>query len=374
MHMKKLRIIQNEVGGVTSAIMMAGAALAVGYGVYRFSEQVSVSRATASNESYARLNNDVVTSRLGHAVGSNAILCSEVDRTCRWNDSFKASEFSLDSVRQNGKSLKVVAKNCLPSSTETLDLTNCRDVFAEAEVKMVDFTELQDAKMVAGMQRAGDKDKFGALVSVTTGFNSGERQRTATTTSLIRRPRAILKVVAGDAICANTCQVVSAAGGDMTNNFCYGPVEIENEQSNTSVKVAVVNEGPGHVYRFQVQRSFTPNPDFQGPASRLADELVFDSAKVLPKGLSPGEKYEFIDERIPCFDERVTRNITQVGGAGGVTVSQDARNHKPSGTARYSFVDTALEPNNVLMLEADGTTVPATLTTTTVVTVISGMN
>lgn len=379
-------MISNEYGAITSAIMMAGAALVVGYGIFKYSEQVSQSRSSAANEGYARLNNDVVTSRLGHAIGSNAILCSELDRTCRWNDNFKTADFNLESVKQDGKLLKVVARNCLPANTDSMDLSNCKDVFAEATVRMVDFQELQDAKLIAGIQKSGDKDSFGALVSVATGFNSGQSKeqealmgkKSVTTTSLVRRPRAILRIIAGEAICSNTCEVFSAAGGSADNNFCYGPVEIENEKGRTAVKIAVVNDGPGHIYRFKVKRDFTPNRNFEGNVTALKSEIVFDSGTQLAKGLAPGEKFEFIDEKIPCFDEKITNVVEVAEGEEGTIVTQDSRNSKPSGQASYTFVDSTIEPNNALLLQADGTTVPSTSTTTSVVTVVTvdnaGMN
>jgi hypothetical protein len=371
----------NERGNLMGAAMMTGAAMVIALGMYKYSESVSSTRQGAANESYARLNNDVVTSRLGHAVGSNAIMCSEVEKKCYWNSKFKPEDFGLESVSQSGDMLQVKAKNCLPSSTESVDLTNCKDVYAEADVRFVNFNDLQQAKLVSGLMKSGDKDHFGALVATKTEFATANNAKKAvTTSSLIRRPRAILRVIAGQAVCSNTCQVPLGTKGNMTNNWCFGPVEVENGRSNTSIKVAVVNDGPGHVYRFRLRRSYTAVGNFVGNEA-VPDADVFDSVKVVPKGIAPGEKYEFIDDKVPCFDEKVTVNITQVGAVAGTTstTTEDARNSRPSGTASYHFINDSIEPNNALVLSGDGTTVPATLTTTTVVTTVvpvvrSGMN
>ncbi len=393
------------------AVLVSAVAIGLVVAISKYSQMAGGKRQAVINENSSRLINEIVISRVGQALASTAILCSEMKKQCYWNEQLpdtKPTDFQFTSVKEKGTSLLLGVETCLPSFTQTVTFDNCKKVSSDVEIRFTGIEGLKQAKLITGEQSSTDQDSYAALVSVSTGFLEASGQtRDFTSSSVIRRPRPYLRVEPTAGACKPTCAL---SDGNKSQDFCYGRLKIVNNNgkdvTNSKVQYTVYNDGPGHLYHFQIKRSFTPNPTINATKSALPDSVVYDSAsdeRINGKGsskkmgLAAGESLQIVDAGLPCYDEKTYQTVVNVftrqgGNHDGIntgqvlavydaSVSSSARefatNSRPSGEAEYSFA--MVEPSNALMLGQGGSSVPATQTLTTtvrnvVMVINTGMN
>jgi len=374
-----------------------------------------------ANENSARLINDIVLARAGQAVAATAILCSQVQGSCFWNPNNAAvqpSQFGFSDMQTSGNTLSFVANTCTPMSDVSAasagatpspptavatTLSNCLNSQSTISLRIVPIAVLQQQKFISGTAISGDDDAYAVLTTVTTNYVSGAQSQTKpfTLSAIVRRPRPFIRIDANAATCKTTCAL---SDGQKAQDFCFGTEKVVNNLSGSTATttaastIQVWNDGPGYLYAFQINRSYTPNPSFTTnvPIAAIPDALIYDSSTdpnmngSIPGkiGLAPGTSMTIPDNTLPCYDEQVmnpvvTNILADIYGhihTGisttlyvGSSTTQSPTNSTPSGMANYSFK--TAEPANTLAVQNDGSTVAATKTTTTIVEVhYEGMN
>lgn len=399
-------------GSVASALLIGAGAVAVALGAMNFVTSAQKDRQGAANEAEAHLVNDMVMSRVGQVIASTAVLCSETRKSCFWNEKqpIQQSEFNITRPSQDGPAYSFNMSTCVPSFDKDISFSKCKsNSSSRVSIRLVDMAGLTASNLVAtGAKTADDKDQFAALVSVETQLLNNPGKKLALT-AVIRRPRPLVRIEATSGVCKPTCYVSSTQSstdplGTKTQDFCYGRIKVTNNAAgNTTtkanVKYTVFNDGPGYLYRFQINREYVPaTSNFKGYNPAIPKTSIYDSdndERISGRngnrlGLAPGESITIDDSGIPCSDDQTTQVVvSQVvyadvhnhaydgGGVWSVSAStrQLSTNSRPSGTAKYAF--DKVEPDNALLLDGSASTVPATQTLTTlseVILVNTGMN
>jgi len=394
-------------GNIAFTMLASAVALGVALAAGRYVTMGTGARQAAASEAAARLINDMVTARIAQAISSTAILCA--NGKCYWNESLddiSPDTFGVSSVNHDGDLMKLSMNACLPTFTNNeVSLENCTRGEARAELRFMDIQKLQEAKVISGARAADDTDNFGIVATVKSDYvGGGGETREFGSSAVIRRPRPFVRIETKEAVCSPTCQV---SIGTKTQDFCLSTPRIVNKGASSMAKVSFVvhNDGPGHLYRFKIMRSFTPNPTFNANQVSEAPKLVVDSeneafADINGKngtnlGLAPGQSKEFFDESLPCYDDDVfvrevfrhtSHSVSTVhanvgnhafdGGAvwgqsvstsqtSSTAVKQSSVSPRPSGTANYFFQAKSVEPQNALAIVGHTSGVAGSMTTTT---------
>ena len=330
--------------GITTAVV--GLSIAIGQYVLSGRKAAQV----VANETNARLLNELVVTRVGQAIASTAILCSEVTRTCYWNKltTMKASDFRFSSVSETSTAndpMTFSVEVCIPTFSATgVDLVNCSDKVANAEIRFIDLKTLQDTQQISGANKLAqsDTDHFGVAVTVaSTYINMSQAKQALVSTSVVRRPRPYLRIDTGESYCSPTCQVSVLSDGpdgandrhvlDKSQDFCLGLAKIVNNSSaaNTgnalalfdstkaTIKYKVYNDGPGYVYRYSIDRTFTPGANFvaNGMPTSSQNEPVFPKPNTKDDELleiEAGGSRELSDSGMKCYDQQktITNQVT----------------------------------------------------------------
>jgi hypothetical protein len=331
------------------------------------------------------------------------------------------STFGIKSAEsgQNGK-LLLKMEICVPgfraapakgsssgtaSAQAPVDLQSCERGAALAEMSLMDIREMEAQRLFTGVRKAEDQDDFGILARVESSYVDGTSTKQLSSLAVVRRPRPMVRIETKEAVCSPTCQVSVSS---RSQHFCLSTPRIVNKGASSMAKVSFVvhNDGPGHLYRFKINRSFVPNPAFNAQQASVAPvEVVNSENPAFPDinglsvadsvGIPPGGSKEFFDESLPCYDDAVfvrevfhhtTSSISHVhanvrnhafdGGAlwsqsvsrsqtSSTAVRPSSASPRPSGTANYSFVAGSVEPKNALSIVGGSRGVAGSMTTTT---------
>ncbi len=376
----------NNHGNVVLGMGAGLAMLAIGSAVYLISNQLTLGRKVISNKIDSIYANESSVTRIGQAVAAGAILCpapsgSGTVEPCRWSTqpNLAPDKFGVQDVEVAGEKLILGMRTCTPAKGS--GVAGCQYLDTKAEVKLLSLQELMDKGELSDRRGADDTDKFAVYSKVTAMYRtSSGAKKQYKTTAIMRRPRSILKIIPGTAQCSPTCATVS--GGSRLDPICYGPIEIPTDADTTAdvSGMRIRNEGPGHVYKFQIQRSFAQSmaagnggTDFSVNSDPV---IVYDSEK----GLAPGEEVEISDSALPCPNEFIytSSTVAVAGGGGSVTSVSRGHNSRPSGRASYSFVGETLDPPSAVSIEGGSVLTPArrthTHTTTFIPIVVTGQN
>jgi hypothetical protein len=387
--------------GIATATL--GLALAVGSYVLNTQKVAKV----VSSEGGSLLLNNLVLTRVAQAISSTAILCSDTTELCYWNKaaSNTAPEnfrfLNVEDSASKGEPMKFDVEVCLPNITSSgVELTNCANKIAKAELRIKDIKELLSLDpnasvgvLSGSLDNVGtvqDKDIFGILIKVSSTYlNFDQSQKVAEITGIVRRPRFLVRLETEDSFCAPTCQVSSLGdsesdssftGGALkegnvpkSQSFCFGNQRMINNQSqaytfnskdtkDTSalsvfnstkavVPVTVWNDGPGYLYNYSLKRSFSPNPLYSyAPGEGLASTSVFFESFGSKEavGVGPGQSsVTRNDDGLRCFDEKITNTTVKKSY---VTIELEAkhvyanvRNHHYDGGAYWKTEYTPFE-------------------------------
>lgn len=440
---KKLRFynrLKSEKGSIIATLGITTAILGISLAVGTYVLNSQKLQKMVSSENAGRLLNNLVLTRVAQAISSTAVLCNNVTQLCYWNkatDGIAPENFRFSSIVPSpsaGEPMKFDVEVCLPEFTVAgPNLTDCQEKLAQVEVRIKDISELlgtdsatNQVGVISGnnsRDSADDKDSYGLLITVASKYKDfNQEDKVLTSTAVVRRPRLLLRLETDDAFCSPTCQVSVLSDGEnsitKSQDFCFGRTKIVNNNSaaytfnsssgsntsalsafnstNATIGYRIINDGPGYLYGYKIQRSFKPNPQFQfAPGESMPPVTqVFSSFDEKDKSeleIGPGGTKTYNDQGLKCYDEKITNttviekfntitNTTRMndtealghtlhnhafdGGAvwsrsftpfelqSSVTVidniTASPSNPKPSGFVTYSY--TQVEPSNALSL------------------------
>ncbi len=352
-----------------------------------YAEKFALDRVALINEKDARFHNELVFSRVGQALSNNAVLCREADMSCRWNSDdsrldHQPKQYGLKSLSSSSdKSFRFESENCLPIE-DAMDVSNCKTFKAEGEIRIASIQELIDNKLIQDTRWTSaqggststsmdDTDHYGAVITVKSKYmTAGGKVQDFVTTGFIRRPRSVVKIFEGKALCEETCHVPE--GETRTEAMCYGRVKTLRGEKNAAKMrgLAIFNEGPGYALDLQLKRQFAPHPAFASDVTERekAPAVIYDNKGA---GLAPGMRIDNIaDSDLPCAHRTVPTSRTSTTG-GGVTVSYGTSSI-PTGSAAYSF--SKVTPANMMSVGQASGGVPAMETHVHTVIRVRGQN
>jgi hypothetical protein len=355
---------KNSKGNISTVLAITLASMSIMTGVVYLTGRSLVSMKVLVNEQKAQLGTQMMLTLITQAVAGNGILCDKKTMLCKWNPEVNASEFAITEVINNGANgIDFTANLCLPVENTT-NVANCENTKFKANALFKDIKTLMQQGLVNSVLSAGDQDSFGVVVTAKAQFYGIDRDiKTLQKSAIVRRPRSFLKIESEPGVCFTGCLPFS---GNFSSPPCFsGGNSSAGENNQSEVNVRVMNDGPGYIHDFIVNRNFEPDPMY-GPNPFPADQKARSfKASDLPnfQGLAPGKEFVFKDP-LPCLTRKVVVNTTVPFGSGGsrVEVSSSSTINK-GGEVTYLFEANSIDPDNVLVISRSGATIPATTIT-----------
>lgn len=351
-------------GNIATVLAITIASMTVMTGVVYITSRSLISMRVLVNEQKAQLGTQMMLTLITQAVAANGLLCEQKTLLCKWNPELEKKEFALIDVTEKGaEGVDFTAELCLPiDGSKAID--NCEKSVLTAHTEMKDMKTLMQQGMINSVLSPGDQDSFGIIVTARSKFYGSdgsvkEMQKTAA----IRRPRAFLKVESEPGICNASCKA-------FTGNYTFNPCNRSDGQDPLSadqieVNVRVMNDGPGYIYDFTLDRKFEPSATFGSNAVPEDQKRKSYSARDLAnfKGLAPGKEFIFKDY-LPCLTRKIVVNTTVPFGSGGTRVETSSTTSlDKTGDVNYAFKANSIDPDNVLIISTSGATIPATTVT-----------
>ena len=357
-----MRFLKNRKGQSGVTLMIGAAALVVtGVTATVILNSIKNQKEMISENMAIRAVN-LFSTQLSMAASGGMITCSEQSQVCNWNEKYSKDQLNLRSVASQGDTLLLGAELCVP--VDANDPNFCIKTDVNAEVKFADLQNLEQQQLIVGYRAAEDKDKHGLLLNVKAKYVTGSQNtvKEISKVSVARRPRAFLKVENDPGFCAIGC---AAPEGNVPAPPCMSPPQLSGGPDQKGVvNVRVLNQGPGPVYKFKVERTFTPSQYF--PDAQTETLIVYDSAQDSNfKPVEEGETIEFSDNQLPCLTGRVVNTVSIPNGQASYTNVSIGTAPYPTGSTEYRLLADTIEPQNVMVMSVGGTTIPAALQVTT---------
>ena len=361
--------------GLVESIAIGAIGLSVATGVIFLASRFMAGNKVVENKKIASAENEMVMSRVSHAIAMNAIQCAAPlagvrnEPMCWWtsNSNLREEDFGLDPVsRTPQRKLNIVANACIPKAGSNPSANECKPSKVDLALEMINIGGLRLSGLIGGNSNSGDSDPWGIKITTHTEFISDKvdsethnlKKEIKESVAIIRRPRMFLRFEVGAAVCERQCELTNSVR-DLSKP-CIGMTEVSTETGSSTgmtIPVKVFNDGPGHIYRFQVKRTFIPNPEFSSESPYT--DVVYDSKDGKPNGLASGESVEFVDTGGKCYINTMFNTVESTSQTGTSTSMQVSR--KISGRVQYQFVATPdyLDPANVLLMGTGDASVQA---------------
>lgn len=363
-----MKWVGDQRGGLPLLLGIATASLTTVMLAMSMSGGVIVSGKALKSERSARLAAEVILVRLGQAVSATAILCQQKTVKCWWNPKMESKEFGFSKVKVEKGMMYIEANLCLPNPN-SLDPSDCEKVEMSADIRFGDVRTLASDGIMSGIRNSGDGDDMGIAVTATIPYREmmaggSLEEKAFRRAAVVRRPRAFLKIETTPGFCTAGCR---PPVGNNPAPPCYSGPQFTGDDSQAGiVNVKVMNDGPGHIYDFTIKRTFTPNKDAFPTAA--GETKTYKASELGFEGLGPGSSFEFQDQ-LPCLTEvRVVQLTVPFGTDVARVETSVTQSMNKTGSVEYEFLPNTIDPNNVLIISRSGTTIPAAVSTTTVVT------